>query len=119
MAVQAIDRYNVDLYFKETLKPCVVKFWHNQCPMCLELASIYEKLSEVYGDRFDFFEVNTMDKNAFGIPKAFDIEGVPEIYFFQNGKHREIPWPGNPAVSGYSEEYLIEHFDNFKDEGSE
>ena len=87
MAVQVVNRYNFEHLIRYSDKPSLIKFWHDQCPMCVELGAVYEKLSNMYADRFNFFEIDTTDEDAFGLPAAFEIDGVPEIYFFYKEKY--------------------------------
>jgi thioredoxin-like negative regulator of GroEL len=47
-------------------KISVIKLWHANCPMCVNLQPIYSKIAKIYEDdeTFDFFEANVVtDEN--------------------------------------------------------
>ena len=112
MSVQTLNIYNFERLVKKSSTPSLIKFWHAGCHLCVNLGPMYKKLSEEYKDKFNFFEVDTTDKQVRGLSRGFNIDGVPEIYMFHKNTIVEIPWPDDPSLySGFEEWYLIKHFD--------
>jgi thiol-disulfide isomerase/thioredoxin len=99
--------------FSETIdenRVSVIKFWHAQCPLCVSLKPIYQRIAHFYKDDFDFYESDTSADErrlADWLREEPEKGGVPEIFLYHQGKFKEIPWPKNPSPSGYSEQLLF------------
>ncbi len=86
---------------------CVVKFYSIMCPLCIELAPVFEEISQQYGDKLNFYKVDVdAEKN---ISKAMKFEGVPTLFLFHDGSYEEIPYPyDNPnSLTGYHKDGII------------
>jgi thiol-disulfide isomerase/thioredoxin len=80
-------------------KPSVVKFFHEGCHLCVKLKPIYEQLAEEYENFVSFYIVDTNREEE--LTKLFSDDGVPTIFYFNNGDATEIPYPADDE-SGYS-----------------
>lgn len=66
----------------------IVKFYGDWCGFCKMIAPDYEKLSQEYGDKIKFLEVE-ISKNE-DLAKEHDVRGVPLFKTFKKGKAQEI-----------------------------
>ena len=100
----------------ESDKPYVIKLYSPSCHLCKALAPIYNKICEEYKDRFNFGSINVVAQSI--LAKAFEIDGVPELFIVYNGKVYNIKYPEDDADpdSGYSYDYIVEHLNNFERE---
>lgn len=98
----------------ESNKPYVVKLYSPSCHLCKALAPIYNKICEEYKDRYNFGSINVVSQPK--LSKAFDIDGVPELFIIYQGKVHNIKYPEDNADpdSGYSYDYIVEHLNNFE-----
>ena len=62
----------------------IVLIYSNNCPHCRNFKSDYEKLSEFYNEKINFYAINV--KTADEYKKHFDTYFVPVIYFFEYDK---------------------------------
>ena len=62
----------------------IVLIYSNNCPHCRKFKSDYEKLSEFYNEKINFYAINV--KTADEYKKHFDTYFVPVIYFFEYDK---------------------------------
>tara|TARA_A100001515_G_scaffold15239_2_gene11245 strand:+ start:179 stop:526 length:348 start_codon:yes stop_codon:yes gene_type:complete len=90
---------------------CVVKFYSETCPLCLNLAPLYKNISKKYAGLVDFYKVDTIKEEK--LSDIFKMDGVPTIYFFYDGKYGEIPYPyNNPDdLTGYREADIIDYIE--------
>tara|TARA_R110000824_G_scaffold323162_1_gene510079 strand:+ start:355 stop:720 length:366 start_codon:yes stop_codon:yes gene_type:complete len=78
---------------------CVIKFYSNTCPMCHNLQSYYEEISnnDEYSD-LHFFAFNVSDYPQ--IEQQLNFRGVPTISLIKTGAHsiriRVLKDPSNP-----------------------
>jgi len=95
-------------------KPYVIKLYSPSCHLCKALSPIYNKICEEYKDTFDFGSINVVSQSK--LAKAFDIDGVPELFIVHKNKVYNIKYPENDAdpESGYSYDYIVQHLKNFE-----
>ena len=77
-------------YVLESKKPCLVDFYSNTCPPCLQLAPTIDALAEVYKDRAVICKVNVDTATELAMP--YGIDAIPAVLFFKGGDEvqREI-----------------------------
>jgi len=90
---------------------CVVKFYSDSCPLCVNLAPLYETLSKRYAGRAIFYKVDTFKEKK--LTEFFSDDGVPTIYFFHNGNYGEIPFPYDDpdGWTGYRESDITDYIE--------
>ena len=90
----------------ESLEPTMVLFKSETCYLCAGLGVVMPRIERRFKDKVNFAYVDVVDEE--GLSDIFSIEGVPTIYFFNNGRSEEVEYPRNPDLfSGYSEDYII------------
>lgn len=67
-------------------KVVVADFYATWCPPCKELSPIFANLSNQYTQKALFLKID-IDKNK-ELAKKFNIEGIPCVVFFKDGKER-------------------------------
>ena len=103
--------YNFEDEILESDVPCLIKFSNRGCPLCLGMEDVYQALYSKYGSRIKFGTVDT-EVNP-DLSEVFDIDGVPTIFFFDQGDAEEVPYPEDPhPYSGYGQQYLINYLNN-------
>jgi len=74
--------------FEETIlqssRPCLVDFYSDSCPPCRRLSPVIDALAEKYAGRAVICKVNVA--TARELSAAYQIYGIPDVLFFQNGK---------------------------------
>ena len=45
----------------EEERPVMVEFWHNKCPVCIEMKPLVERLPEIIGDDVKFARMNLLE----------------------------------------------------------
>lgn len=65
----------------------VVKFWHENCPLCNMLNPVFEEVAEEYGGKVKFVKVNVLrsPKNM-QIALKNGVRGTPTIAFYISGR---------------------------------
>ena len=109
MRVNKASLENFENEILNSSKPCMVKFSHDGCHLCVELKPIYAELAQKYRD-IKFFNIDSLKETK--LTKIFSDDGVPTIYFFINGDGAEVPYPEDER-SGYSKESLVNFINNF------
>lgn len=67
-------------------KPVIVDFWHEQCPHCIELNPILERVARDFKDiRFGQLNIRK-NRNNFEIAQKYGIMGTPTLKFFCKGR---------------------------------
>ena len=59
MKVHKASLENFENEILNSSKPCMVKFSHDGCHLCVELKPIYAELAKKYADVMNFFDVDT------------------------------------------------------------
>ena len=99
--VKNVDRSYFKKFFEEEeIKPHVIKFYNDDCALCVSLQPAYERLSSELVETHDFIKID-----AFGDPTLSDLlsaNGVPTILLFKGGSFYEITYPDD----GYNYDYL-------------
>ena len=68
----------------ESDRPVLVDLWATWCGPCLQLGPIIEQIAVDYGDRVVVAKMD-VDENR-QVVADFDVEGIPTMLFFKNGK---------------------------------
>ena len=42
-------------------RPVVVEYWHNKCPVCIEMKPVFEAQPKKYGDKVKFTKMNLLE----------------------------------------------------------
>jgi thioredoxin len=79
--------------FIKSQKPTIVKFFAEWCGPCRFLQPTYVSLAESNQDAANFLEVN-VDSGA-DLARAYNINSIPHIKFFKNGKEVDYMSGGN------------------------
>ncbi len=88
--------------------PCIVKFTAPWCGPCQTLAPYYHQLAEKFSDRAKFIEVN-LDISP-EISRHFRLQGIPRIYFYQNGQRQDAF-----TIGGCDPQGLMDNTEDFMD----
>ncbi len=78
---------NIDNFEEEVLKseiPVVIDCWAEWCHPCKMMEPVFEELSKEYAGRLKFCKLNTEEN--FLIAQQYDIQSIPTLLFFKNGK---------------------------------
>ena len=106
--VKVVDRNYFKKFFEEEkIKPHVIKFYTDECGLCLSLQPDYERLSSELTDAYDFIKID-----AFGDPALSNLlsaSGVPTILLFTGGSFYEITYPDDGYNYDYLRESLVEN----------
>ncbi|BCR20674.1 thioredoxin [Borrelia miyamotoi] len=69
-------------------KPAVIDFYADWCGPCKMLAPIYDELSKKYGDKIDFYKVNTDKEHE--VSMALGVQSLPTILFIPIGQKPKL-----------------------------
>lgn len=75
------DAFESEVLDKERV---VVDFYSTECPPCEALASKYEALSELYGDKINFVKIFRQGNRE--LATELDVTGSPTLLFYKDGK---------------------------------
>ncbi|ETS93498.1 MULTISPECIES: co-chaperone YbbN [Veillonella] len=64
----------------------IVDFWAGWCEPCIVMRPEVETVAEKLKGEVQFFTVDAEDKNLRGILLKEDIDGIPSLVFFRDGK---------------------------------
>jgi thioredoxin 1 len=82
--MKEINQTEFDELVVKAAKPVLVDFSAEWCPPCKMLKPVIERMSLEYGEKMDFFGVDT--DNNIELSQKFMISGVPTMIFFKDGK---------------------------------
>ena len=71
-------------YVEQASRPVLVDFYATWCPPCKWLAPVIGSLAREYGDRVDFYRIDT-DK-AEDLARAMNIRSIPTVFIYVNGE---------------------------------
>ena len=78
-----IQAKDFDSEIAESKKPVVVEFWIKSCGNCKKFKPVYEKLSEVFGDKLRFVRVNMFDSvENLRLAEGLGVEETPTVKLF-------------------------------------
>lgn len=91
--------------------PSLILFSRNGCHYCRNLKPLYNEISmyERYDGVFDFYVVDSDEETL--LYDKFSPDGVPTLFVVSEDDGLEIPYPKNPAESGYSREDITNFLD--------
>ena len=69
----------------------IVDFWAAWCEPCTVMRPEVEAVAERFEGQVEFFSVDAEDKNLRGILLKEDIDGIPSMVFFRDGKMLDSP----------------------------
>jgi len=74
-------------------KPCIIDFYADWCRPCRMFAPTFENMAEKYGNKIDFYKVNT--DNCKKLSAAYSINNIPTLFFFdkKGTLHRAVGAP--------------------------
>lgn len=85
--VADINAKDFNSVIAEPKKPVVVEFWIKSCGNCKKFKPVYEKLSEVFGDRLRFVRVNMFDSiENLRLAEGLGVEETPTVKLFYKSK---------------------------------
>ena len=64
-------------------KPTVIDFYAERCGPCQMVAPVLDELSELYGEKVDFYKVNVDEENE--LSANFNIRPIPTLFFVSRG----------------------------------
>lgn len=70
-------------------KPTIIDFYAEWCGPCKMIAPVLESLSKIYGNRVNFYKVNT--EQELTLSNIFEIKSIPTLLF--------IPVEGRPQIA--------------------
>ncbi len=85
---KALD-INKDDFSKEVLEsnnPVLVDFWAPWCMPCKMMSPILDELAVSMGDQVKIVKVNTEDPANQELAVTYQIQSIPNMKLFQNGK---------------------------------
>ena len=102
-----VEELTLQTFPDEFDTPSVILLSREGCHLCDKLKPIYDKISalEKYDGVYNFYVIDA-DKQPL-LYKNFMSDGVPTLYVIFEEQGTEIPYPENPAPSGYGEKYII------------
>lgn len=83
-----IQAKDFDTELAESKKPVVVEFWIKSCGNCKKFKPVYEKLSEIFGDKLKFVRINMFQsaENLELAEERFGVEETPTVKLFYKSK---------------------------------
>jgi len=69
-------------------KPAIIDFYADWCMPCKMVSSVLEELKEEYGEKLNFYKVNTEEEKE--LSTIFGIQSIPSLLF--------IPFKGQPQM---------------------
>src|SRR5687768_236070 len=82
--VNELQDANFESKVLKSSKPVLVDFWAVWCQPCKAIAPIVEELSGEFGDKVDFYKVDTYNNKQYAA--QFGVRGIPTLIVFKDGK---------------------------------
>jgi thioredoxin 1 len=82
--IRNVGTTDFDAEVLKAASPVVVDFYATWCGPCKRLAPVMEELAGTYKDQVRFVKVD-IDRSP-ELAKQYEIEGVPTVIFFKDGK---------------------------------
>lgn len=79
-----ISQVDFSSMVEKAAKPVLVDFSAEWCPPCKMLKPVLERIALEYGEKMDFYGVDT--DNNIELSQKFSISGVPTMIIFKDGK---------------------------------
>lgn len=85
-ATANITEINADQFQSEVLEAplAIVDFYSDECPPCEVLATKFEPLSELYGDKIKFVKIFRQKNRELAV--SLGVTGSPTLLFYKNGQ---------------------------------
>ena len=108
LSVEALEQ----LFKGKITKPatCVVKFYSNECYLCVGLKEPYHELAQMHEDVL-FFAFNTKDHS--NLDSVVEINGTPSICLLKLGENLEIHNLEDPEEPHKDYFFPMQYMDNF------
>lgn len=84
MAVQDVTDENFAEVVLGAQQPVLVDYWAEWCGPCKQLSPVLAELSEIYGDRMKFVQLDA-DANPIA-PADHFVQGLPTVQIFDGGE---------------------------------
>jgi thioredoxin 1 len=84
MDIQSIDESEIKTVVQDEDKPVVLDIWMDDCPPCNMLAPKLKVVAHDYEEQVSVYKVRV--ENDSSVFDQFDIETIPAILFFKDGK---------------------------------
>lgn len=68
----------------ESPMPVVVYFYSEDCPVCMYFTPVFNRIAEIYGDKFKFVRVFRQENRQ--LAESYNIKRSPTVLFFKNGE---------------------------------
>jgi thioredoxin-like negative regulator of GroEL len=90
MKVVKIGNHNTNHFHREMKGSCIILFHHPQCPHCVSLRPIWEKVKKANANRpIKIVEVDAEALSNLNHPIQNEVRGFPQIMRTENGKNME------------------------------
>ena len=86
MAITTINQENFDDQVTRSSAPVLLDFWAAWCEPCTVMRPEVEAVAERLKGQVAFFSVDAEDKNLRGVLLKEDIDGIPSMVFYRDGK---------------------------------
>jgi len=71
----------------ESKNPVVVEFWIKSCGYCKKFKPVYERLSEIFGDKLTFMRINMFQSvENLRLAERLGVEETPTVKLFYKGE---------------------------------
>jgi thioredoxin-like negative regulator of GroEL len=87
MIVHKVNDHNLNEFPQMIENKCIVLFFHPQCPHCVHLNPVWEKMKQHNSNKnINIVEVNGQFLSQLEHPIVNDVRGFPQIIHVNNGK---------------------------------
>jgi thioredoxin 1 len=103
MSITTLTKENFNTEVLESQRPVLVEFWAPWCVYCRRLTPVLDRLSEKLGSEIPIGKINVDEQPE--LEAQFEVELIPTLYLFKNGKHGEklVAPPSQAQVESWIE----------------
>ena len=83
----------------------IVDYWAEWCTPCMVMRPEVEEVAEKLADKATFFSVNAENKTLRKILLTQEVEGIPSMVFYRDGKQLD-------RIAGYKKAEILESLIN-------